>query len=467
MNPLGEKGISMFPSHGAKSKWAAGAILLIFVLATASWSWAAGSSLADTQTVKRLNLLSGKSILLKTDKAVTRISVANPEVADFILLSPQEIYITGKTAGGTNMTLWQGKDNYQLIDVEVGLDVSGLKQSINDILPEETDLYITGTRDSVTLMGRVSSAANLAQVMALTQTYAPKDKIVNLLSVGGVQQVMLEIRVAEMQRTVAKSLGINFDYITESGKFFINQIGGLNSTAGSTNALFNFTNNGAAWNVLVDALQADGLAKVLAEPTLIALSGESASFLAGGEFPIPVPDEDGIGIEYKEFGVALNFTPIVLSENKINMRVRPEVSEIDYSSAVTLSGYVVPGLTTRKAETVIELADGQSFAIAGLLRESTRDAISKYPLLGDIPILGALFRSRNFQKAETELVIIATPHLVKPLDASRQALPTDFYNEPDNVDIFLLGNMEGRGDKKPKGIQGELDGDFGYAMPSE
>jgi len=219
--------------------------------------------------------------------------------------------------------------------------------------------------------------------------------------------------------------------------------------------------------VLVDALQADGLAKVLAEPTLIALSGESASFLAGGEFPIPVPDEDGIGIEYKEFGVALNFTPIVLSENKINMRVRPEVSELDYSSAVTLSGYVVPGLTTRKAETVIELADGQSFAIAGLLRESTRDAISKYPLLGDIPILGALFRSRNFQKAETELVIIATPHLVKPLDASRQALPTDFYNEPDDVDIFLLGNMEGRGDKKPKGIQGELDGDFGYAMPSE
>jgi len=270
-----------------------------------------------------------------------------------------------------------------------------------------------------------------------------------------------------MQRTVAKSLGINFDYITESGKFFINQIGGLNSTAGSTNALFNFTNNGADWNVLVDALQADGLAKVLAEPTLIALSGESASFLAGGEFPIPVPDEDGIGIEYKEFGIALNFTPIVLSENKINMRVRPEVSELDYSSAVTLSGYVVPGLTTRKAETVIELADGQSFAIAGLLRESTRDAISKYPLLGDIPILGALFRSRNFQKAETELVIIATPHLVKPLDASRQALPTDFYNEPDDVDIFLLGNMEGRGDKKPKGIQGELDGDFGYAMPSE
>jgi pilus assembly protein CpaC len=471
----------MFPSRGAKSKWAAGAILLFFVLSTACWSWAAGSSPADTQTVKRLNLVAGKSILLKTEQPVTRITLANPEVADFVLLSPRELYITGHTAGATNMTLWQDKDNYQLIDVEVGFDVSGLKQSINDTLPEETDLYITSARDSVTLMGRVSSASNLAHVMSLAQSYAPKEKIVNLLNVGGVQQVMLEIRVAEMQRNVAQSIGVNFNYITESGKFFVHQLGGLatvdtitspvtsltSTFSSSVNALFNFDNNGTNWNVFIDALKADGLAKVLAEPTLIALSGESASFLAGGEFPIPVPDEDGIGIEYKEFGVALSFTPVVLSDNRINIRVRPEVSELDYASGVELSGYIVPGLTTRKAETVIELADGQSFAIAGLLRENTRDAISKYPLLGDIPILGALFRSRSYQKAETELVIIATPRLVKPYDASKQVLPTDFYNEPDDVDIYLLGVMEGKGGKKAKGIQGELDGDFGHAMPAK
>ena len=472
----------MFPSRGAKSKWAAGAILLFFVLSTACWSWAAGSSLADTQTVKRLSLVSGKSILLKTDKAATRISVANPAVADFVLLSPREIYITGKAAGATNMTLWQGKDDYQLIDVEVNFDVSGLKQRLNELYPQETDLHVTATQGSLTLLGRVSNSANLAQIMSLAKAYAPEGNINNLLEVGGVQQVMLEVRVAEIQRSVGKSIGVNFNYLSESGRFGVFQLKSLTSTefdrdnfvtsltteiGESVNAFFDFTNNGTYWTAFIDALKSDGMAKVLAEPTLIALSGESASFLAGGEFPVPVPDEDGIGIEYRDYGVSLTFTPTVLSENKINIRVRPEVSEIDYSTAVQISGYVAPGLLTRKAETVIELADGQSFAIAGLLSDNSRDIITKYPLLGDIPILGALFRSRQYQRNETELVIIATPRLVKPYDASKQVLPTDFYNEPDDMEFYLLGVMEGQGGKKAKGIQGELDGDFGHAMPAK
>ena len=174
-----------------------------------------------------------------------------------------------------------------------------------------------------------------------------------------------------------------------------------------------------------------------------------------------------MAIEYKSFGVGLSFTPTVLADNKINMKVAPEVSELDFSNAIQFSGFVVPGLSMRKAETVVELADGQSFAIAGLLRDTVRDAIEKFPLLGDIPILGALFRSRSFQKNETELVIIVTPHLVKPLDVQKQPLPTDFYIEPNDREFYILGLMEGQEGGRPGRMKGELDGEFGHAMPKK
>jgi pilus assembly protein CpaC len=234
----------------------------------------------------------------------------------------------------------------------------------------------------------------------------------------------------------------------------------------AVNALIRFNAGGATWTGFIDALKTDGLVKVLAEPTLIALSGNEASFLAGGQFPVPVPQGLGtVAIEYKDFGVMLKFTPTVLADNKINIKVNPVVSELDFSTAVQLSGYVVPGLNTRGAETVVELADGQSFAIAGLLRDTARDTMSKYPLLGDIPILGTLFRSRSFQKNETELIIIATPRLVKPLDTAKQSLPTDFYNEPNDTEFYVLGLMEGQSGGQSGGIQGDLDGEFGHAMP--
>jgi pilus assembly protein CpaC len=210
------------------------------------------------------------------------------------------------------------------------------------------------------------------------------------------------------------------------------------------------------------------LVKILAEPTLMALSGQQATFLAGGEFPIPVPSNFGtVGIEFKEFGVGLDFTPTVLDQNKINIIVATEVSELDFTIALQLAGYTIPGLDTRKTSTVIELGDGQSFAIAGLLSESTRTSIKKYPLLGDIPILGILFRSNQFQKNETELVIIATPHFVKPLDLAKQTLPTDYYIEPNNVEFFLEGMLQGRGDKPGAAAGVELDGQFGHVMPGD
>ncbi len=291
---------------------------------------------------------------------------------------------------------------------------------------------------------------------------------------------MLEVRITEMSRSVIKRLGINFSY-ARGGDFGLSSLGGLvdlvspisaELTSGplgltvspAVNALFRFHKGTASWTGFVDALKEDGLVKILAEPTLIALSGQTANFLAGGEYPVPVPSENGIGIVFKEYGVGLSFTPTVLSKDKISIKVAPEVSELDFTAALQIGGFIVPGLTTRKASTVVELADGQSFAIAGLLKETIRDSMSKFPLLGDIPVLGALFRSRAFQKNETELIIIVTPRLVKPLDSEKQTLPTDFYIEPDDTEIYLLGLMEGREKDQPT-IKGELDGEFGHGMP--
>jgi pilus assembly protein CpaC len=237
------------------------------------------------------------------------------------------------------------------------------------------------------------------------------------------------------------------------------------------NALFRFHDGSAEWTGLIDALREEGLVKVLAEPTLIALSGQTAKFLVGGEIPIPIPQGLGtVGIEYKPFGVELAFTPTVLSEKKISINVTPAVSEPDTSYAINVSGYVVPGFTTRRASTVVELADGQSFAIAGLLNDRVRDAVNKYPFLGDVPVLGNLFRSHEFKKNETELVIVVTPHLVKPLDARQQSLPTDYFVEPNDIDFYVWGAQVGHGRqaaaaRPAPAARGEMEGDFGHEMP--
>ena len=457
--------------------------LLTSLVIFSNSSWAAQQySLKDYKS-KRLELVVGKSVILKSPDKVKRVSVAAPEVADFKLLSPYEIYITGKAAGITNLTLWQNNKVVLIYDLEVSYDISRLKQKLNDILPEETELRVLATHDSITLSGKVSSLANLSQVKALAEAFAPKNKVIDLVQIAGVHQVMLEVRVAEMSRSLGKRLGFNFAFHTSGGDFGVSTLGGLTSVtrqgegdvgAGpldllispAVNALFRFVDGNKTWTGFVDALKEDGLVKILAEPTLLALSGQTASFLAGGEFPVPVPqDTDVVTIEYKRFGAELFFTPTVLSENKISINVAPSVSELDFSTAVQFGGFVVPGLRKRAASTVVELSDGQSLMIAGLLSETIRDTVQKFPILGDIPILGALFRSRQFQKNETELIIIVTPHLVKPLDLAKQSIPTDFYIEPTDVEFYLLGKMEGKKKKDTTDIQGKLDGKFGHAIP--
>lgn len=433
---------------------------------------------------QKIKLIVGKSQLINILKPVNRVSVGNPEVADVVVTSPKQIHVNAKAPGVTSMILW-GRDGVcTFLDLEVCPDISGLKQKVKEIIPDD-NIKINGAHDSIILSGEVSSASNLASALSLAEPFAPK-KVVNLMQVGGVQQVMIEVRVAEMSRTLIRQLGINFNFANQSGDFGVSLLGGITSlapyieqsqlaTGGAfgmfvspvVNALFRFNKGSATWTNFIDALREDRLVKILAEPTLTTLSGQEASFLAGGEFPIPVPQvgmmAGAVTIEYKQYGVGLVFTPTVLSSDKISMRVSPEVSELDFAAAVVIAGYEVPGLTVRRASTVIELADGQSFAIAGLLKDEVRQIVSKFPLLGDIPVLGALFRSSSFQKNESELVIIVTPHLVKPLDMAKQILPTDHYVEPDDFEFYLLGAMEGK--RLPMSPKGEMEGPFGHISP--
>lgn len=427
----------------------------------------------ETMEPQKLDLVVGKSVILKSLRPVNRISIADPSIADFLLPSSNEIYINGKKAGTTNITFWQDNKIAGIYDLNVVYDLSAVKHQIHQILPEEKNLMVISTSDSITLTGKVSSNASLSQAMAVVRSFAPEDRINNMVEVGGIHQVMLEVRVAEISKNTTKRLGINLIYI-DGQRFGINLLGSLAefdefpfdfTVSPAVNALFRIEDGSATWTGLIDALKDDGLAKVLAEPTMIALSGQTASFLAGGEFPVPVPQGLGeIAIEYKEFGVGLNFTPTVINEKKIAITVAPEVSELDFSTAVRFSGFVAPGITTRRASTTIELGDGQSFAIAGLLQENINDSVARYPILGDIPVLGALFRSRSFQKRETELVIVVTPRLVKPVSGPEQlALPTDYYIEPNDFEIYLGGALEGRHPRKVS--TKHLEGEFGHVVP--
>lgn len=473
-------------------------ILPAFLLLFAWNCWAGGPLFAapEVPVPQRLTLTVGKSIVIESPAPLKRISLANPEIADTLVLSPKQVYVIGKAPGITNISIWIEEGKLSAIyDLEVIPDVSRLKERLHEVLPNEENIKVTATHEGITLSGTVSNSSNLSQALSLAQAYAPRDKdnsakVTNLLESGGVHQVMLEVRVSEMSRSLIRRLGFNFNFISSSGSHLgltmLNNLTRLPSekawpanpltVSDNVNAIFQFLVNGASWTVFIDALKDQGLLKVLAEPTLITLSGKSADFLAGGEFPVPVPQVGGGGttitIDYKTFGVGLKFTPTVLSNGKISMDVAPEVSELDFTNAISLQGYIVPALTTRRVSTSIELADGQSFAIAGLLRDDVREVIRKFPVLGDVPVLGALFRSSSFQKNETELIVIVTPHLVKPIDMAKQPLPTDYFVEPDDYEFYLLGQTEGKGTAGtsidssgvPMG-SGGLEGDFGYITP--
>jgi len=510
-------------------------LILLHVLSLRCWSEVDEQFNIMITEPKKLNLVVDKSTVIRSTTPIKRVSMGFPLIADVKVLSPRQVYIVGRFIGVTRLIFWGIDDEVSTVfDIDIVLDIARLKENLHEIFPEEDNIQVTYANNNITLSGTVSSPANIAKVIEIAESYlysksieiktkAPttttekdtwgdgKDifhskeeevktklgynppKVINLLEVEGVQQVMLEVRIAEMSKSLVRRLGFNFSYISSSGRNIgvgllnnLTGIGGVfpNSFFGLTglpegasgvsdkiNAIFRFLGNDTLWTVFIDALKEEGLVKVLAEPTLITLSGQPANFLAGGEFPVPVPQEqDTITIEWKTFGVGLSFTPIVLNDKKISMKIAPEVSDLDFSNAVILEGFTVPAIVTRRVSTTIELADGQSFAIAGLIRDDVREIVDKYPLLGDIPILGAMFRSTEFQKNETELLVIVTPHLVKPLDMANQPLPTDYFIEPDDFEWYLLGRMEGREKAVPQenieyDKEGGLEGEFGHIVP--
>lgn len=418
----------------------------------------------------KIEIILGKSLVMKLPAPVKkkmRISIGSEEIADCLVLSSNEIYIKGKTAGVTNLILWQEGDLIAIYDIEVKFDVSRLKEKLYQVFPDEKDLMVTATNNSITLLGKISNAANLSRAMAIAGAYAPEGKINNLVKVGGTHQVMLEVKVAEISRSVGRDLGINLGNISVSDNLLVQPLLTLGRATEATSGLegfFQYSQGDLTWNAMIKALKENSLIKILAEPNLIALSGQTASFLAGGEYPIPVPDENGITIDYKDFGVGLSFTPNVLSQEKINIKVQSSVSELDFTTAVQFSGYIVPGVSIRRAATTVELADGQSFVIAGLLSESIREDVKKFPFLGDIPLLGTLFRSSSFLKNETELVILVTPRFVNPINKEAQPVPTDYYGEPDDPEFYFNVDKSAQKISENTNVKGNMDGQFGHSF---
>lgn len=507
---------------GASLEWKAAAARfmggVLLGITFCFWAWGGTAQAAgmldrvrDQEIKQELRLRMGSSKVIKTPFPVTRVSVSHPEIADVVVISEREIYVVSTGPGVANITLWGRGKRFTSTKVVVEMDVSLLKEKLHKILPREK-IGVEAAGASIVLSGEVSSitvqqtalelaagflreqkivaeTAESAQVPGApgaagaggafpeipekkplslgSQVMGPgkEVKVINLMHVGGVHQVMLEVRVAEIQRDLGRNIGINFLAHDQTGRSFgvsfLDRLTNLNSftrgfDATNLNIAVSTAINAAAgwqtgtwlWTAFFNVAKNQGLARILAEPNLVATSGQEAKFLAGGEFPIPVPQPSAGGsvitIEYKQFGVALVFTPTVLDGGKIGIKVSPEVSELDFVTApVIISGFQIPGLRKRTVTTHVELKEGQTFAIAGLLSDNHRNIVTKYPLLGDIPVLGTLFRSSRYQKNETELVILVTPRLVKPLTTTVK-LPTDKYIEPNDFEAYLLGALEGR-----------------------
>lgn len=410
---------------------------------------------ASAQAREELIVPAGQSEVLDVGARYTDLMIADPDIADVLPLSDRSIYVVGKKPGTTALSIYgPGKRLLSVAMITVGANSSGLKQRLYEILPGETGITVTPSGESLVLSGPVSSGARLQQALALAETIAP-GKVVNMMSVQGNQQVMLTVRFVEVERNVAKGLRINVEtHDLDLDRPFISTgdtIGGILLDSFGLGQL-RFRHGDVDLDILFDALEEKGLAKTLAQPTLVAMSGDTASFLAGGEFPIPVAQSAGevsagvvtstITVEFKQFGISLAFTPTVLDDGIINLVVAPEVSDIDPNASITTGGLTIPGIKVRRAKTTVELRDGESFTIAGLLRDDYENAIRQYPFIGDLPILGNLFRSTSYQRNQTELVMVVTPHLAAPTRGP-QATPADYFTPPSDFELFVFGAQQG------------------------
>ncbi|MEI4487686.1 type II and III secretion system protein family protein [Frigidibacter sp. MR17.14] len=414
-----------------------------------------------------------RAVVVEADTPFAELSIANPGIADISTLSDKSIYVLGKAPGRTTLTLL-GADGQLMTNVEVQVtpDIAEFKERLRQVLPGEP-IEVRTANDGIVMSGTVTSTAALDRALELANRYAP-DRVSNLMNVGGTQQVMLQVRFAEMQRSVSKNLSASLGAAGSRGTFGargasgnIDEINNLTSgntvttsAAGALGAVL--TRGSFELGVLLEALESKGMVRTLAEPNLTALSGQEASFLAGGEYPIPVSDGDGgITVEYKPFGVELAFVPRVVDGDIINLQMNAAVSGIDSSVVVENGSFSVNGFRRRESKTTVEMRDGESFAIAGLLQDDFQDSNSQVPWLGDIPVLGALFRSTSYQRQQTELVIIVTPHLVTPTRGMALALPTDRVKIPTERELFLRGKITGAAAEVAKQ---DYTGSYGYVM---
>lgn len=423
----------------------------------------------------------GKSTLVSLDEPTIARTIGNPVVAQATLVSPRTLYIVGMSVGTTNMIIQGRSGTCQMIDVMVGVDADGLQHTLRQLLPAERGIRVTTAAGNLVLSGDVSSAPAAQQAMQIANAYAASQPtqqsqsssssaggasstqqmsssggstgVLNMMTVDSPQQVMLEVKVAEVAKTVVNQMGSALNLQGGFGSW----TGALVSSllTGAQTAIAASKANRLPFQAAIDAQKTDELTKILAEPNLVTVSGQEASFLAGGRVFIPVPQSNTNGgttitLQEEEFGVGLKFTPTVLANGRINLKVAPEVSELSptgvaVSAAGTSSTAILPLITTRRAATTVQMNDGESFAIGGLIGNNITGALKAFPGLGEMPVIGALLRSTNFQQDRTELVFIITPHLVKPLANPNVPLPTDSFTQPNEADIYATGNMEGRG----------------------
>lgn len=424
---------------------------------------------------QRLTVPLNRSAVIETSVEIVRADVVSGEVADVKPISATQLLITGKSYGNTNVILWDKGDQQWVLELSVEIDLQRFHAVLKQVDPQ-SDVEAYSVHGNIVLTGRVSSAKRAQRMVELATLFLPTDEVgeplravQNHLDIAGEQQVLLRCVVAEVSRTAMRELGIN-GFVTGDNLrdgFLVNQLGNINpiniGAAGSAlvtnNIPFVTDIDGipisprttlslgfprVQMQMFIRALADNSLASILAEPNLVAISGETASFLAGGEFPIPVPQgNQQVTIQFREFGVRLSFTPTVLAHQMIRLRVAPEVSELDFQTAVQIEGFLVPGLTSRATETTVELGSGQTIAIAGLLSEQVKGIVSRVPGIGDVPILGALFRSTQYQRSLTDLVVLVTPEIIAPLDAHQAVrLPTDTVGSPNDIELFAMGMLE-------------------------
>ncbi|MES2500742.1 MAG: type II and III secretion system protein family protein [Pseudomonadota bacterium] len=519
----------------------------------------------------KLNLPIGKSTLIKLPEPLASRTVGNQQVVQAKMIAPQTLYLLGMDIGSTNMIIQGKSGTCTIIDVTVGIDPDGLQQSINELLPEEKNIKVSAAADSIVLTGTVEDALTANRAVDIAAAYVRRilmpvqdetsqnnnnnmqnanqqnsgnmsnqdrvnPRVINMLSVSAQQQVMLEVKIAEVSKSLLDRLGAQgafggdkfklltpffstpgalfglaalgpTQFISNASQVLVTPlvsqtlgsvtvdgttfppvrsiVGGTEVIAGGTETLLGGSpavraqgpsigrTNGKG--ISVDAEKRDGLVKILAEPSIMAISGQEGSFLAGGRIFIPVAQNNNGGgstitLEEKEFGVGVKFTPTVLAGGRINLKVAPEVSELNREGvSISSTGFggtaILPAFTSRKASTTVQLLDGQSFAIGGLIRNNTTANIKAFPILGEIPIIGALFRSTDFQNDKTELIFVVTPHLVKPLPSKGYELPTDRHVDPSRTDIFLKGTLEGT--PKPKTPVSDNANNKGMVKPEE